>query len=76
MLGTDKNHRKKTRRLEAAEMWCIRRIMSKSWTEKKSHEDIMKIARCERAILKTIRKGQLQFLDTMNRADGSQKQNY
>ena len=32
------------RRLEAAEMWYIGRIMRISWTEKKSNEEVMEIA--------------------------------
>ena len=49
------------RRLEAAEMWYIRRIMRISWTEKKSNEEVMEIAGYKRSQLKTIRKRQLQF---------------
>ena len=50
------------RRLQAAEMWYIRRIMRISWTEKKSNEEVMEMAGFERSLLKTTRKRQLQFL--------------
>ena len=50
------------RRLEAAEMWYIRRGMRISWTEKKSNEEVMEMAGYKRSLLKTIRKRQLQFL--------------
>ena len=50
------------RRLEAAEMWFIRRIMRISWTEKKSNDEVMEMAGYKRSLLKTIRKRQLQFL--------------
>ena len=50
------------RRLEAAEMWYIRRIMRISWTEKKSNEEVMEMAGYKRSLFKTIRKKQLQFL--------------
>ena len=50
------------RRLEAAEMWYIRRIMRISWTEKKSNKEVMEVAGYKRSLLKTIRKRQLQFL--------------
>ena len=62
------------RRLEAAEMWYIRRIMKISWTEKKSHEEVMEMAEYKRSLLKTIRKRQLQFFGHINRADGLEKQ--
>ena len=59
MLDIDKRPSKK--RLEAAEMCHIRRIMRISWTEKKSNEDVMERAGYKRSLLKTIRK-RLQFL--------------
>ena len=62
------------RRLKAAGMWYIRRIMRISWTEKKSHEEVMEMAGYKRSLLKTIRKRQLQFFGRINRADGLEKQ--
>ena len=50
------------RRLEAAEMWYIRRIMRISWTEKKSNEEVMKMAGYKRSLLKTIKKDNYNFL--------------
>ena len=61
------------RRLEAAEMGYIRRIMIISWTEKKSNEEVMEMAGYKRSLLKTIRKRQLQFFGHINRADGLEK---
>ena len=48
--------------------------MRMSWTEKKSNEEVMKMAGYKRSILKIIRKRQLQFLGHINRADGLEKQ--
>ena len=62
------------RRLEAAEIWYIRRILKISWTEKKSNEEIMQMTGYKRSLLKTIRKRQLQFFGHVNRADGIEKQ--
>ena len=50
------------RRLEATEMWYIRRIMRISWTEKKSNKEVMELAGYKKSLLKTIRKRELQFL--------------
>ena len=44
--------KKLERRLEAAEMWYIRRIIRKSWTEKKSNEGVMEMAGYKRSLLK------------------------
>ena len=57
------------KRLEAAEMWYIRRIMRISWTEKKSNEEVMEMAGYKRSLLKTIRKRQLQYFGHINRTD-------
>ena len=68
---TDKRPKK---RLEAAEMWYIRRTLRISWTEKKSNEEVMEMAGYKRSLLKTIRKRQLQFFGHIKRADGIEKQ--
>ncbi|GFO21694.1 endonuclease-reverse transcriptase [Plakobranchus ocellatus] len=52
------------RRLEAAKMWYIRRIMRISWTEKKSNEEMMEMVEYKRSLHKTTRKRQLQFFGT------------
>ncbi|XP_077974172.1 uncharacterized protein LOC144429830 [Styela clava] len=62
------------RRLEAAEMWYIRRIMRISWMEKKSNEEVMEMAGYKRSLIQTIRKRQLQFFGHINRANGIKKQ--
>ena len=45
-----------------------------SWTENKSHKEVMEMAGYKRSLLKTIRKRQLQFFGYINRADGLEKQ--
>ena len=60
------------RRLEAAEMWYIRRIMRISWTEKKLNKEVMEMGGYKRSL--TIRKRQLQFFGHINRADRLEKQ--
>ena len=71
MLDTDK---RLERRLEAAVMWCARKIMRMSWTEKKSNDEVMEIAGYERSILKIIRKRQLHFFGYINSSGGLEKQ--
>ena len=55
-------------------MWYIRRIMRISWTEKKSNEEVMKMAGYKRFLLKNPRKRQLQIFGHINKADGLEKQ--
>ena len=62
------------RRLEAVEMWFIRRIMKISWTAKMSNEEVLKITGYSRSLLKSIRKRQLEFFGHLNRRDGIEKQ--
>ena len=61
------------RKLEAVEMWYIRRIMKISWTEKKSNEEVMKMAGYKRSLLNVIRKRQLKFFGHVCRKDGLEK---
>ena len=61
------------RRLEAAEMWFIRRILRVSWTERKTNIEVMKEAGYKRSLMKTIRKRQMEFLGHIRRTDGIEK---
>ena len=55
------------KKLEAAEMWFIRRMLRISWTERKSNDAVLDDAGIKRSLIKTIRKRQLQFLGHLNR---------
>jgi len=61
------------RRIEAAEMWFIRRIMRVSWTERKTNIEVMEEAGYKRSLMKTIRKRQMEFLGHTCRTDGIEK---
>ena len=61
------------RRLEAAEMWYIRRIMRISSTEKKSNEEVMEMAGYK-SKKKMKKKTTTIFLWHINRAAGLEKQ--
>lgn len=62
------------RRLEAAEMWYIRRILKISWTERKTNDEVMEMAKYTRSLLKVIRHRQLKFFGHIIRADRLEKQ--
>ena len=58
------------KKLEAAEMWFIRRMLKISWTEKKTNDAVLEEARLRRSLMKTIRKRQMQFLGHLYRHKG------
>ena len=62
------------RRLEATEMWFVRRILKISWTERKTNEEVMEMSGYKRTLLRHIRKRQLNFFGHIIRADGLEKQ--
>ncbi len=50
------------KRLEATEMWFLRKMLGVSWTAKESNESIMKRMKWKRCLLNTIRYRQLKFI--------------
>ena len=55
------------KKLEASEMWFLRRMLRISWTEKKTNEEVLKQAETKRLLIRTIRKRQMQFVGHLNR---------
>ena len=58
------------KKIEAAEMWFIRRMLRISWTEKKTNVNILREGNVQRSLLKTIRKRQREFLGHVCRRRG------
>ena len=50
------------KKMEAVEMWCHRRMLKLSWTERKTNEEVLQMASAERNIIATIRSRQMRFL--------------
>ena len=61
------------RRLEAAEMWFLRRMMNISWKDKVSNEKVLLQCGTIRSMLKTIRKRQLTFLGHIHRKNSVER---
>ncbi len=57
-------------RLEAAEMWFLRRMLKIPWTDRVSNEEILRRSNGQRSLLKAIRKGQMEFLGHVMRKGG------
>ena len=60
------------RRLEAVEMWFLRRMYKISWTERKTNE-VMEMAGYKRSLLKIIQERQLKFFGHIMRKDKVEK---
>ena len=58
------------KKIEAAEMWFIRRMLRISWTEKKPNVNVLREGNVQRSLLKTIRKRQMEFLGHVCRRRG------
>ena len=61
------------RRLEATEMWFIRRMLRISWIDRVTNEDVLKKAGINRSLMTIIRKRQLSFLGHVYRKDNIER---
>jgi len=50
------------KRLEATEMWFLRRMLSVPWTARENNESILRRMKWKRCLMNTIRYRQLKFL--------------
>ena len=50
------------KRLEAFEMWCWRRLLKISWTERISNEEVLRRMGVERELIVKIRASQMRFI--------------
>ena len=50
------------RRLEATEMWFLRRMLRIPWTDHITNEEVLRRAKCQRKLILNIRRRQLLFL--------------
>lgn len=57
------------KRLEAAEMWFLRRMMRISWIERLTNQEVLERAGAKRFLLTGIRKRQLEFLGHIMRKE-------
>ena len=58
------------KKIEAAEMWFIRRMLRISWAVKKTNVNVLREGNVQRSLLKTIRKRQMEFLGHVCRRRG------
>ena len=58
------------KKLEAAEMWFLRRMMKIEWTAMKTNEEVLGMASTNRKLMHTIRKSQFEFFGHIIRKNG------
>ena len=57
------------KKLEAVEMWFLRRMLRIPWTAKKTNEEVLKEADTERSLINKIRKRQATFFGHVMRRE-------
>ena len=62
------------KRLEAFELWALRKMMKVSWKDKKTNEEVMKRANCKRSLKANIMKRKARYLGHVLRRNGLQRQ--
>ena len=58
------------KKIEACEMWMLRRIGKVSWTERKTNEEVLALLGTERSLLTQVKKRKLSFFGHTKRHDG------
>ena len=62
------------KKLEAFELWALRKMMKVSWKDKKTNEEVMKRANCKRSLKANIMKRKARYLGHVLRRNGLQRQ--
>ncbi|GFO34967.1 endonuclease-reverse transcriptase [Plakobranchus ocellatus] len=68
-MRSNDNLKANSRKLEATEMWFLRRMLRIPWTAKKTNEGVLKEANKRRSLVRTIRKRQATFLGHVMRRE-------
>ena len=61
------------RRMEAAEIWLLRRMLRISWTARRTDQQVLEKARISRSLLTAIRQRQLRYLGHVFRGSNLEK---
>ena len=61
------------KRLEATEMWFIRRMLRIPWTARRTNDEVMQMADTSRKLITTIRQRQLRYLGHVLRGSNLEK---
>ena len=61
------------KRLDALEMWFLRRMLRVSWRDHVTNDEVLRRAQTNRTLLRTIRARQMKFLGHVIRENGLEK---
>ena len=62
------------KRLEAFELWALRKMLKVSWRDKKTNEEVLRRANCKRTLKTNITKRRAKYLGHFLRRNGIQRQ--
>ena len=65
--------RKMKKRLEATEMWFIRRMMRIPWVARRTNQEVLQMAGMSKELMTTMRRRQLGYLGHVLRRDGLER---
>ena len=57
------------KRIDSFELWCYRRLLRISWTEKKTNEEVLQKVNCEHRLFDIINARKLKFIGHILRSD-------
>jgi len=60
-------------RIEAFEMWMLRRMLNISWSERKSNKEVLALSNSKRTLLSTVKGRKLRYFGHLIRRDGLQR---
>ena len=61
-------------KIEALEMWILRRMLRITWKDKKSNKEVLKMAKTERSLLQIIKKRKMVYFGHIIRRNTLQRQ--
>ena len=65
--------KKDKRRLQSFEMWCYRRVLRISWTERITNEQVLQTVQCKRRFLRSLVHRRLSYLGHVLRSNTLEK---
>ena len=57
------------KRINSFELWCYRRVLRISWTEKKTNDEVLRRINCKDRLLDILNKRKLKFIGHVMRSD-------
>ena len=65
--------KKDKKRINSFELWCYRRVLRISWTEKKTNDKVLRRINCNDRLLDTLNRRKLNFIGHVMRSKNLEK---